>query len=381
VLDDDISSRTNTSPFDLFQKLINSISLQNVSFEPPYSVYDNKKKLINSDSLTNDIFSDIHPNVSASKNNPFLLFFNKYHISLTEILLVLCDVWRDMELRTQNSKGKQFHSAKDGEITNVTSNSNEKSVALPFPLDITPQQLLRRTLAFLHTLFYTFTSFLSKKYPIFVIPPKELNRLNIEKENAKIGEKSMNFPSEKQDSDVDIEDDGIKINLDKENMTSTEASEIFGDSQKIVTNSEKKKDAHSLSVPLLPMPFVMFYLFYIGILAHFNRYGELIFALRNNIIPPHPEILHQLLVLSTRRLRPQNNNSNTIFVLPPYCYLLLPYVHRMSFILSYYYPEGWNMDKCQPFLGSATVGLPIIASLLAGIYLFLYFRKLSIFIG
>ncbi|KAK2945879.1 hypothetical protein BLNAU_19175 [Blattamonas nauphoetae] len=46
-------------------------------------------------------------------------------------------------------------------------------------------------------------------------------------------------------------------------------------------------------------PLFLLSLFYIAILAKFNRYQEIQYLVKANIIPPHPELVHQLLFLST----------------------------------------------------------------------------------
>jgi hypothetical protein len=392
----------NTSLFSssylLFQKLLLSLSPNTNVQTPPIRsslLFPGKCKLVDEPSVPSEPVvigpSSILPlpNLQLSRNNPFLLFFNQYHISPTEILLVLCDVWRDMEiLNDQQDEGQkqtglenpglnpelkaelnpELNSELNPEL-NPRLNPELKadpawsskleafsgggsSLIIPLPKNLTRKELLQRTLAFLHTLFYTLTVFLSKKYPIFILNAGEAKKTEIDGDLKKIKEKDVK-----------------KVDGEKENREKVENKDAPAEPER-KTSSGAKRKRNASAMPLLPMPFVMLYLFYIGILSHFNRYRELTFALKNNVIPAHPEILHQLLVLCTRRLNPKINNSNnsdTISVLPPYCHSVLPYAQQMSLVLSFYYPDGWEVSKVKPFLGSTTLGLPVVAYLLSGV--------------
>jgi hypothetical protein len=318
------SSASFSSPYSLFMQILSSLSYR----------------------FTHGVVTVMETTVGETlntpqQNNPFVGYIDRYHVSLTEILLILCDVWRDMETRENQKKKQEKTGDNKKDIINEGEQLNKSSSFIPISSDITPKLLLLRTLTFLRTLFNVIVIYLSKQYPILLQPNPELV------EHVSI----MNEDEEKETYSA------IGVNSSTNQTSSFSSSSVY---------------------PPLPISFIFLYLFYIALLAHFNKYNEILFSLRTNIIPPHPEILHQLLFLCTRRLPLQYNITNLssisvpIPVLPPYCYHLLPFTQRMAdTLVNFYSPVLINGNKLgTPFSPTSVVGCALVAYLLSGLFSF-----------
>jgi hypothetical protein len=277
---------------------------------------------------------------TPQQNNPFMGYIDRYHISLTEILLILCDVWRDMENREKQKKEQGSINDNKDDILISKEKLEKSSSFIPILSDVTPKLLLLRTLTFLHTLFNVIVVYLSKQYPILL----QTNPSLVERAIFMGGDKEKEISSA-----VGVHSSG---DLGSASLVS------------------------SVVHPPLPISLIYLYLFYIALLARFNKYKEILFSLRTNIIPPHPEILHQLLFLCSSRLPLQYNFakpssiSAPIPILPPYCYHLLPFTQRMADVLvNFYSPIPLRANKSgSPFSSGNVVDCALVARLLSGFF-------------